>query len=535
MPDQQRTLIRGGLVVDGTGGVPYVGDVLLAGDRILAVGPSLTETADTVIDAAGCAVCPGFVDIHRHLDAKAIMNWGGETELRQGITSTVVGNCGFSLAPNSATHRAAQRAFDEPILGPLPEEYPTTFPAYLSALSSADLPLNVGAMIGAGSVRISEQGFVDAPLTGDAMRRAQDALREALTLGAAGVSLGIMYLPEYYADRAELAEMLRPLGEMGGLAVMHIRGEGDSLVASVQEALDITAMAGCSLHISHFKSCGVDNWRREIHKAIALIEQARAQGRDVTCDFYPYTGGSTGLNTMLPPSFVAGDMEKALARLGTPQGVQELRNALEKRYDDWDNYAISLGWERILISSVKHPHNKKYLGRNVEQAAKAEGCPDAVALAAHLLHDEQGATAIINMSMCQDDVDTIARLPYAMVISDAIYADTPTPHPRLFGAMPRVLRDMVAERNVLDLPTAIHKMTALPAWRMGLQDRGTLAPGYMADVLVFDPDQFRDNATFEDPAQLATGLVWSFINGIPVVRDDHALTGSAGRRLLRGA
>lgn len=520
--------------MDGSGGVPYEGDVLLAGDRILAVGPMLAQTADRVIDAAGRVLCPGFVDIHRHLDARAIANWGGETELRQGITSTVVGNCGFSLAPNSTAYRQAQRAFDEPILGRLPEQYPDTFPAYLQALAAVDLPLNIGAMIGAGSVRISLQGFADARLAGDSMRQARDMLRQALELGAAGVSMGIMYLPEFYADRAEMAEMLMPLKGTSAPAVMHIRGEGDSLVSSVQEALDIARIAGCALHISHFKSCGVDNWRREIHKAIDLMEEARGEGRDVTCDFYPYTGGSTGLNTMLPPEFVAGDMDRAIARLGTPEGVEHLRIALTKRYDAWDNFALMLGWERILISSVLKPNNRQYLGRNVAEAASANGFPDAVALAAHLLHDEQGATAIINMSMCQDDVDTIARLPYAMAISDAIYADTPTPHPRLYGAMPRVLRDMVAERKVLDLPTAVRKMTALPAWRMGLAGRGRLAPGCMADVLVFDPVMFRDHATFEDPARLATGLGWSFINGIPVVQDDQVLTSCAGRRLLRG-
>ncbi len=533
MPEHKRTLIKGGLIVDGSGGLPFTGDVLIEADHIQAVGASLPATAETVVDAAGRIVCPGFVDMHRHLDAKAIQNWGGEAELRQGITSTVVGNCGFSLAPNSAAYRDAQRAFDEPILGRLPAKYPETFPQYLDTLDAADLPLNVAAMIGAGSVRISVQGFVDAPLTGAALTRAQGMLQEALASGAAGVSLGIMYLPEYYTDRRELAELLAPAGDAGALLVMHIRGEGDSLVASVREALDIAGMAGCPLHISHFKSCGVNNWRREIHKAIALIEEARAAGRDVTCDFYPYTGGSTGLNTMLPPAFVAGDMDAALARLGTKEGVDALRVALAVPYPDWDNYSISLGWERIIISSVKNDQNRKFLGRNVAEAAGEEGFADATALAAYLLHDEQGATAIINMSMCQDDVDTVARLPYAIAISDAIYADTPTPHPRLFGAMPRMLTDLVFGRGVLTLPQAIRKMTAMPAQRMGLAGRGMLAPGYHADVLVFSQERFRDHATFDNPAQLATGLDWMFINGTPVIRDDRILTTAAGRRLLR--
>jgi N-acyl-D-amino-acid deacylase len=530
--DGKPVLIRGGLVYDGSPGAPRACDVLIRGDRIAKVAPGISEPAAHEVDARGCVVCPGFVDIHRHLDARPFTDWRGEAELRQGITTAVAGNCGFSLAPMGALTDQL-RAHLEPILGLLPEAVPAGFPSYLRALDRAAKPLNLAAMVGTGSVRIAVKGFAAGSWTAEEMARAQAMIEEALDAGACGVSLGIMYVPECYAGREEFARLLRPLGERGGVCAVHIRGEGDSLVDSVKEAVDIARLAGCALHISHFKSCGVDNWRREIHKAIDVMDAARDAGLDLTCDFYPYTGGSTALTTMLPPDYIAGDLAGALWRLGTERGVAAFRDSISRLYPGWDNFALTLGWERVIISSVRHAHNRRYLGMTVADAALRFGFPDAAALAAHLMHDEAGATAIINMSMCQDDVDTVAGLPYAMVVSDAIYAQTDTPHPRMFGAQPRILREYVRERGVLSMQQAIHKMTAMPARRMGLAGRGELKEGFFADVLVFDPEQFRDNAVFGDSAKPATGLQWAFVNGVPAVRDDALLAQGAGRLLRR--
>lgn len=526
------TKIANGLIYDGSLNEPTRGDVWIQSDQIIAVGESApTVQADETIDARGRVVCPAFVDIHRHPDVKPFTGWTGEAELRQGIATTVVGNCGISMTPASPEYAAAQYAFDEPVLGPMVENPPQTYRDYMAALEARPLPLNMAAMIGTGSVRVSLKGFSNAPFTREEMKKAQALIADSLDAGAPGVSLGIMYLPECYGSIDEFAEMLRPVGEKHSLITTHIRGEGDSMVSSVAEVIEIARRAGCALEISHFKSCGVKNWRRDIHRAIALIDAARAAGQDVSCDFYPYDGGSTALTTMLPPAYVKGDMAAALERLGTEEGVRAFRESVAVEYPDWDNFAITLGWERIIISGVVNEENRRFLGMTVTDAAEKYGFEDAAALAAFLMHDEQGKTAIINMSMCQDDIDAVAKLPYSCIISDAIYADTDTPHPRMFGAMPKVIREYVRERRLLTMQEAIHKMTCLPARRMALAGRGELAPGAFADVLLFDPERFADHATFANPARLSTGLDLMLVNGQKVIENDVLLTSAAGQCL----
>ena len=348
-----------------------------------------------------------------------------------------------------------------------------------------------------------------------------------MAAGAPGVSLGIMYLPECYSSTDEFAYILEPVGRYHRVITTHIRGEGDSMVQSVREVIEIARRVGCALEISHFKSCGMKNWGKDIHTAIADIEAARAEGMDVTVDFYPYEGGSTALTTMLPPVFVAGNMTRALEKLGTPEGVEEFRRTSSVLYDDWDNFCITLGWDRIIISGVVCPENEKFLGMRVTEAAEKFGFEDAAALAAYLMHSEDGKTAIINMSMSQDDIDTVARLPWSNIISDAIYAKTDTPHPRMFGAFPKVLREYVAERGIYTMQEAIRRMTSQPAARMGLVGRGSLQKGNYADILVFDPKKFTDHATFTNPAQKATGLDWCIVNGqVAIDHDRRTMTGA---------
>lgn len=527
------TRIADAIIYDGSLSDPFCGEVWFSGDRIIAVGaPPEGIRADETIAAGGRVVCPGFVDMHRHPDVKPFTKWTGECELRQGISTVVAGNCGISMTP-AAPQPARQYAFDEPVLGPMCPDPPATYPEYAAALGGRALPVNMAAMIGTGSVRISVKGFEDSPFTEEELLRARGIIDEALRCGAPGVSMGIMYIPECYGTADEFVEMVRPVGERGAILTAHIRGEGDSMVRSVAEVIDIAARAGCALEISHFKSCGIKNWRREIYRAIDLIEQAQAEGMDIGCDFYPYDGGSTALTTMLPPAFVRGDMDSALIRLGTPEGVQQFRSAATIEYPDWDNFAVTLGWERIIISGVTQQRFRPMLGMSVTEAAQKFGYADAPALAAALMHGDNGKTAIINMSMCQDDIDAVARLNYSAIISDAIYADTDTPHPRMFGAMPRAIRDLVRERGVLTLAQAIHKMTMLPARRMGLAGRGVLEEGAFADIAMFDPDRISDRATYADPARFATGLDLLIINGRRAVENDAVINSGAGRFLRR--
>ncbi|MCI5650636.1 MAG: amidohydrolase family protein [Ruminococcus bromii] len=520
-------------IYDGSGEAPFFCDVLVRDDRIEAVGRGLPAPEGVnVIDAEGLWLCPGFVDIHRHADVQPLLNWSGEAELRQGITTAVSGNCGISLTPCGDAFRAQQTAFSAAVLGPVPENAPGMYREYSAFMEKAALPFDFAAMLGTGAVRISLMGFSRAPFTKENLEKAAACVEEALALGAPGISCGIMYMPECFNTFDEYVSMLRPLERYNRPLTAHIRGEGDGLVESVEEVIRLAEAVGCPLEISHFKSCGMQNWGREVYRAIEKIEAARARGQDVTCDFYPYCGGSTMLTTMLPPALCADGADAACARLGTKAGVETFRRAARQTYPDWDNYAVTLGWDRILISTVAQTENRRFLGLSVQAGAEKFGFADAEALAAHLMHTEGGACGIINLSMAQEDVDAVAQLPYSILISDSLYAATDTPHPRLLGSFPRFLREYALERHVVTPETAIRKMTALPADRFGFSDRGRIQAGCRADLLLFDPAKFTDNADFSGRSDPASGLSYSLIGGVPVVEDDQ-LTGNRPGRWLR--
>ena len=534
-----RIQIKNGMVYDGLGNMPVKADVWIFNDRIekIAVRNSgeenLAETkrADEVIDAEGKVVTPGFIDIHRHCDIKPFYGTEfGTCMLAQGITTAVSGNCGISMTPCSKDGKRAREMqnFQEAVLGPAYAGI-YTYGEYLRELEKRDLPVNFAAMIGIGSIKIAVKGFADTPFSKLEMEEAVSLVEDAMRQGAPGISAGIMYLPECYSTAEEYGELLKPVGQYGRVAAFHIRGEGDSMVESIQEVIEIGKRAGCAVEISHFKSCGMNNWKKEIHRAIQLIDEARQEGQDITVDFYPYEGGSTALTTMLPPEFTAGDMERALESLGTDEGIRRFRQSASRKYEDWDNYCITLGWNRIFISGAAKEHNRKFLGMDMETAARQFGYEDTYALAAWLMHDESGKTAIINMSMCQEDIDTVAKLPYSIVISDSIYAETDTPHPRMYGAFPKILREYVKERHILTLEEAIKKMTSMPAKRMKILDRGVLKAGMYADLNIFDPGKFRDCATFQNPAVLACGLDVCMVNGIIAYRNGMVINRDGGR------
>ncbi len=530
-------LIKNGIVYDGLGNPGIKADILLKNGRIQNIGRlSENRTADIIIDANNKVVCPGFVDIHRHCDMKPLNDPDfGKCELAQGITTVVVGNCGISPTPSPLNLDRAKEMydFDEPVLGPVAVDAPKTYGDYIEALERVKLPLNMAAMIGTGAVRIAVKGFSNEPYTRAELEQARMLIEEALKAGAPGISLGIMYLPECYTTMEEFAYILEPVGQYGRVIATHIRGEGNKMVESVEEVIEIARKAGCALEISHFKSCGKKNWRKDIHTAIELICKARERGQDITCDFYPYEGGSTALTTMLPPDFVNGDMKQALARLGTKEGVEEFRQKSRIDSDEWDNFCVLLGWDRIIISGVQTQKFQPMVGMTVAEAAKNFGYIDAEALAAALMHEDNGRTAIINMSMCQEDIDTVARLPWSNVISDSIYAQTDTPHPRMYGAFPKIIREYIKERKLYSLEEGIRRMTSQPAFRMGLEGRGVLKEGNYADVLVFDPNQFTDRATYTNPTLLPYGLEYCIVNGEIAVAQDERCSDIFSGQIIR--
>jgi N-acyl-D-aspartate/D-glutamate deacylase len=378
-------------------------------------------------------------------------------------------------------------------------------------LEKCSLPINIGFLAGAGAIKNAVKGFSKTPFTAEEMTKTQVIIGEAFDAGALGLSFGIMYMPECFSSAGELTAMARCAA--GRIICVHIRGEGDSLVESVEEAIMLAETAEVPVNISHFKATGIKNWQSLIHRAIEKIEAARARGLPITADFYPYDGGSTTILSLIPPT-VQGDSVAAMcAALRERAGQDTLSRELRKNHPGWDNMALSIGWDRVIISSVTLPEHAAYCGRNMAAIAREEGFKDPEELLAELVTSEEGRVGIITLSMDRNDIDTIARLPWTCLISDSLYGSAANPHPRLNGAFPKFLREYARERRILSMEAAIQKMTSMPAERMGLTNRGKIQTGRAADILVFDPAQFRDNADYIHSTALASGMGTVIING----------------------
>ena len=524
-------MIRGGTVIDGTGAPPAQTDVLIRDGAIAAVGPGLAEQAAgaEVIPAESLTVTPGFIDMHRHADIAPLTNPRfGEIELTQGITATVTGNCGIACVPVRGESAEAYRRFVTPIIGEAPEG--ALFPdyrAYRRMLGQAALPLHMGFLAGTGAVKVAVKGFSPSPYTPREMAEAQALVREAMEQGALGVSLGFMYQPECYTTPEEQAQVIRPAAEAGGILTTHIRGEGNSLVQSVLEVIRVAEMAGIQLHISHFKATGIKNWGKAIHEAIQAIEDARARGLPVTADFYPYDCGSTTIFSLIPPAVLRDDNEQTMAWLETPAGREQLRREIAREDPDWDNMALSIGFDRIAIAGVSLPEHAAMSGRVVSELAEEAGMHPSDFLA-ELLCSERGQVGITVMSMDPADVETVARLPWTCLISDGLYGPGDCPHPRLYGAFPHFLRHFVWERLLLPLPEAIRKMTSMPASLLKLEGRGILRPGAAADLCLFDPETLTDRADYAHGRWLSAGMRRVLVGGRDALIDEQMTSARAG-------
>lgn len=524
--------VIGGRIYDGSGEEPFQGTITIENGKIARItrGKEAAQPGD--LDATGLIVTPGFVDIHRHHDMAVLYDPAfGELELAQGITTAVSGNCGLAPVPSSPEHQAEQLAYIEPCLGKMPENVKMyRFSEYMQRLSKSALALNTASLIGAGAVEAAVMGYESRGFTPAEREKAIELIQDGMRSGALGLSFGIMYHPECFLPKEDLVAMARACGQEGGMVSCHIRGEGNSLVASVREIIEICQEAQVPLNISHFKVTGVDNWGKTIAGAIAVIENARAAGQVVTVDVYPYTGGATTAMSLVPPCVTEG---RPLSYLGTSEGAAALRREIYREQPGWDNMVKSIGWERTIIGSVTLEKNRIYCGKSVAQIAAELGLSDPCAWLGELIAEEEGKVGCIIMSMSQDDVDTVMRLPYAAVISDSLYGGGDSPHPRLYGSFPKILREYVKERGVLTLPEAIRKMTSMPAERVRLTDRGYLKEGYAADINIFDPEQICDKATFTHPKQLAQGIAYTLIGGEVAARDSALQAGRYGRLLTR--
>lgn len=509
-------LIRNGWVVDGSGAPRRRADVAVEGGRVVEAEVLEGASAAEVIDAAGCVVTPGFVDMHSHADFTLPIGPTADSYVHQGITTAVIGQCGATPAPLLPETREQVLEDMKSEDRPLPWDEWASFGDYLDYLKRIGLSLNVTSLVGQGMVRSAVMAFSARPAGEAEMAQMQAEVVRALDEGAIGVSTGLIYPPGSYASTEELIAFTRPSGERDGFYFSHIRDEADLLLEAVAEAIRIGRETGSAVQISHFKAAGSGNWEKSA-RALALIDQARAQGLDVTADMYPYLAASTSLVSLLPEWAQEGGKEAIMKRLADADTRQEMSAQMEIT-----GFFHVAEWDKVLISGS--PKNRDYEGRFIaDLAAEAGKSPHDWIFDA--LMETENDIAMILFMMSEENREAELRHPAMMIGTDGSSLSTEgilsrgKPHPRSYGTFPRVLGRYVREKGVISLEEAIWKMSGFPAQKLRWTDRGLVRAGYRADLVVLNPDTVADRATYEAPHQYPQGILHVIVNGRPVIRD----------------
>lgn len=525
-------LIRGGRVFDGSDAPGDTADVAIENGRLAKIAPAIAGPAAKVIDASGLAVAPGFIDIKTHSDFTLPINPKAESKLRQGVTTEIIGHCGFSVAPCLPGKVDLLKDYLSPSAPWLPFRE-LTFPDYLDGFPATSV--NAGMLVGHNTLRLMVMGMAQRAPTADELAAMEALLEEGLRAGALGMSSGLFTSPGAYAERAEMVALGRVLKRYNAGYFTHLRDESGRVLEAVEEAIDIGATCGIHVEIVHFKCSGVDNWGK-VSQALAMIDQARARGVDIDCDAYPYTAGSNPLKNILPQWVQAGGVEAMLQRLPLPETRERIRADIAAHgLNNWGRIA---SWDCVQISIT--PHLPQFAGRTVADLAKERGQDPVDTLCDYLVEDK-GATRVLVTSISEDDVRDLLRSPTALVGSDGNCVATygivsqGMPHPRFYGTFPRVLGRYVHEERLLPLELAIHKMTGATAKALKLADRGFLREGLAADVTIFDPADFKDQATYAKPHQYPTGARTSVLVNGTVVVESARHTGAVPGKVLRRA
>jgi N-acyl-D-amino-acid deacylase len=532
--DRYDLLIRNGMIYDGHGGTPFVGDVAMDGDSIVAMGTLGNARGRTEVDATGLAVAPGFINMLSWANRSLIHDGCSQGDIRQGVTLEVLGE-GWSMGPLNEAMK--QEALEQQADIKYDIEW-TTLDEYLCFLEGRGVSPNVASFVGATTLRIHVLGYEDRPPAPDEMDRMRTLVHQAMQEGAMGLSSALIYAPGCYARPDELIALAAVAAEYDGLYISHIRNEGGRFLEALDELIEVARTTGVAAEIYHLKASGRANWHK-LDGAIARIEAAQAEGLRITADMYTYPASSTGLDATMPPWVQEGGHRAWIERLKDPAIRERVKQEMTTPTEDWDSTFLAAGSaENILLVGFKNDALKPLTGKTLaEVAAMRAKSPEQTAI--DLVIEDDSDISCVFFTMSEENIRQQIALPWVSFGSDGaslapegVFLRSST-HPRAYGNFARLLGRYVREERVIPLQEAIRRLTWLPARNLGLRRRGLLAVGNYADVVVFDPDTIQDHATFDDPHQYATGMVHVFVNGSQVLRDG-AHTGTKPGRVVRG-
>ena len=533
-PVSHDLILRGGNIYDGSGNDPFVGDIAIDGDKIVALGDIGDATGTVEIDVQGLAVAPGFVNMMSWANESLIHDGRSQSDIRQGVTLEIMGE-GSSMGPLNASMRAEMVGQQSDIVYDV--EW-TSLAEYLEFLEKRGVSPNVASFIGAATPREYVIGHEDRPPTPEELDEMRSLVRGAMEDGALGVASSLMYPPGLFADISELVELSKVASEYDGMYISHMRDEGAHMIRAVDELITIAREANIRAEIYHLKSSGQANWPL-FDQAVEMVEKARAEGLEITADVYTYPAGSTGLNVTIPPWVQEGGFDASLQRMSDPAIREQIIEEMNKPSDDWENMYLMPGTpDGILLVSFKSEALKPLTGKTLAEVAAMRGTtPENTIM--DLIIEDGSRVGTVYFTQSEDVVRKAVALPWVSFNSDAaslapegVFLKS-NPHPRAYGSFARVLGKYVREEKVITLQDAIRKLAALPAQNLRIDRRGELKQGFYADVVVFDPDKVQDHATFVEPHQYSTGMVHVFVNGEQVLKDGEH-TGATPGRAVRG-
>ncbi|SHK01397.1 N-acyl-D-amino-acid deacylase family protein [Desulforamulus aeronauticus] len=526
-----RTILKNGLLIDGTGEKRFHGSVAIEGERIVAIGDIPEQDNDEVLDVSGLVVAPGFIDTHSHSDLKVLVDPYIEPKIRQGVTTEVLGQDGISMAPLPEQYISPWRKNLAGLDGDSDDidwHYKTT-DGYLKLMERQGVGLNQSYLVPHGNIRMEVLGLGNHQPTAAEIKKMCDVTRREMEAGAFGLSTGLIYMPCAYSETPEIIELCKVVAEFDGVFVVHQRSEADTILPSMAEVIEVGRRSGVKIHFSHFKVCGRKNWRF-IEPMLELLDQATAEGIRISYDQYPYVAGSTMLGVILPPWAHDGGTDRLLKRLQDPEQREKMIYDMEHGIPGWDNFVAFAGLDQIFVTSVKTAKNQELVGKSLVEIGQLRG-KDPYQATFDLLYEEENAVGMVDFYGKEEHVITFLTRPEQNVCTDGLLAGKP--HPRVYGSFPRVLGRYVRELKALTLEEAIFKMTSRPAEVFGFAERGALKTGYYADIVVFNPDTIIDKGTFVDPIQYPEGIEHVFINGQAVIQQGVYHTLLAGKVLRK--